>query len=73
MSQTLIFNSVSVVGYVLALILEHFGLVPIGTAKDIALFLGGGAVFSGGMALKKPTIANVASTVSASQATAEQG
>ena len=69
MTQTMLVNILSAVAFVGSLVLEHFGLVPVGTEKEVLLVVAGLVAGTG-----SATVTKGASVVaSKSSAVASQG
>jgi hypothetical protein len=52
-TQTFLVNVVSAVAFIAALALEHFGIVPVGTEKDVLLVVAGLMAGTGSVAAVK--------------------
>jgi hypothetical protein len=53
MTQTFLINVVSAIAFIASLVLEHFGLVPAGTEKDVLLVVAGLLAGTGSVAAVK--------------------
>ena len=64
MSQTMLVNILSAVAFIGSLVLEHFGLVPVGTEQSVLLVVAGLVAGTGSAAaLKGQPVVNVPASV----------
>lgn len=68
MTQTMLVNTLSAVAFIGSLVLEHFGLVPTGTEKEVLLVVAGLVAGTGSAVVTKG-----ASVITKTSAVASQG
>lgn len=71
MTQTMLVNILSAVAFIGSLVLEHFGLVPAGTEKEVLLVVAGLVAGTGSATITKGASVINKSSIVASQGTSQ--